>query len=190
MLYRGVSMAVRTEDVWSELHAELRSLFHTKLSDPYLADDLVQETFVRVHAGLGGLAEEARLVPWVRRVARNVLVDHWRGQRSAEVLEADSVPAGETTGSNLNLEVGAWLTSMIALLPEHYRQAVQLAEVEGRTQREVAAELSLSLSGAKSRVQRGRQKLRELLLDCCHVDFDRRGNVVGYERRRCDCRDC
>ena len=64
---------------------------------------------------------------------------------------------------------------------------MELSEGEGLSQREVADRLGLSLSGAKSRLQRGRALLRGMLLDCCHLDLDRYGNVVDYEqRRRCD----
>ena len=58
---------------------------------------------------------------------------------------------------------------MINELPEPYRQALLLTEYQG-----------LSLLGAKSRVQRAREKLRDLLPQCCHFEFDRRGGIVGY----------
>jgi RNA polymerase sigma-70 factor (ECF subfamily) len=64
-----------------------------------------------------------------------------------------------------------------------------LTELEGRTQRELADALSLSFSGAKSRVQRGREQLKALLLACCHVEVDRRGGVVDYEPRQ-GCSGC
>jgi RNA polymerase sigma-70 factor (ECF subfamily) len=72
---------------------------------------------------------------------------------------------------------------MIHSLPEPYREAVVLTDLEGLTQKELAGRLSISLSGAKSRVQRGRQKLKEMLLDCCRFEFDRRGGVVDCEPR-------
>jgi RNA polymerase sigma-70 factor (ECF subfamily) len=78
---------------------------------------------------------------------------------------------------------------MIDRLPDPYRQALTLTELEGRTQRELADALGLSLSGAKSRVQRGREQLKELILACCHVEVDRRGGVVDYEPRR-ECSGC
>ena len=78
------------------------------------------------------------------------------------------------------------LRAFIELLPDTYREAVRLHEVEGLTQREVSDALGLSLSGAKSRIQRGRAELKRLLLDWCHIELDRRGNVVHVEaRQRC-----
>ncbi len=69
---------------------------------------------------------------------------------------------------------------LVQQLPPPYRQALLLTEVEGMTQKDLAARLGLSFSGARSRVQRARDKLRELLLDCCHFEFDRRGTIIDY----------
>jgi RNA polymerase sigma-70 factor (ECF subfamily) len=74
----------------------------------------------------------------------------------------------------------------IGRLPEVYRQAILLTEYEGLTQRELAERLGISLSGAKSRVQRAREKLKRMLLDCCHFEFDRLGRIIDYQPR-CQC---
>jgi hypothetical protein len=76
---------------------------------------------------------------------------------------------------------------MIETLPEKYRDALLLSEIQGLTQWETAERLSISHSAAKSRVQRGRDQLRELLLACCHVEFDRSGRVVEWKARRSAC---
>ena len=78
---------------------------------------------------------------------------------------------------------------MIERLPEPYREALLLSEMEGMTQSAVAERLGISTSGAKSRVQRGREQLKAMILQCCHVDLDRRGNVLEYRQRE-DCRCC
>ena len=76
---------------------------------------------------------------------------------------------------------------MVEALPTRYRDAVELVELRGMKQREAAEKLGLSLSGAKSRVQRGREKLRELMLECCHFQFDRSGKVMDFEPRSPGC---
>ncbi len=76
---------------------------------------------------------------------------------------------------------------MIHRLPGPYREAILLTEFEGLSQVEMARRLGISVSGAKSRVQRGRQQLKNMLLDCCHFEFDRRGRVFDCQARRNDC---
>lgn len=87
-------------------------------------------------------------------------------------------------------QIAAFVAGLVDGLPEHYRQAVRLSEIEGHAQREVADRLGLSLSGAKSRVQRGRAILRERLLECCHVELDRRGHVIDFRPRVACCPLC
>jgi RNA polymerase sigma-70 factor (ECF subfamily) len=80
-------------------------------------------------------------------------------------------------------EVAQYLAFFVAALPSPYREAITLTELEGRTQREAAEILGISLSGMKSRVQRGRAKLRAMLEACCEVAVDARGKVVACEPR-------
>ena len=78
---------------------------------------------------------------------------------------------------------------MIERLPDHYGKALMLSEIQGLKQRDIARREGLTLSGAKSRVQRGRKMLKGMLLDCCRFEFDKHGNLIDYERRqRPDCR--
>ena len=180
---------VTTQDVWNEMKDGLARFLRSRVRDEHDAADLLQEVFVRIHDGLPTLSDEARLGPWVRSVARNVLIDHLRARRPVE--PAEDRASADDPPENHNAEVDRWLLEMLADLPAPYREAVEMAELQGRTGREVAERLGLSLSGAKSRVQRGRALLREKLLACCHLDFDRRGNVVGVEKRRaCGCEQC
>ena len=76
---------------------------------------------------------------------------------------------------------------MVQSLPDPYRQAIMLAEIEGLPQKAVAEKLGLSFSGAKSRIQRARSLVRDLLDQCCHFTYDGRGNVIDYERHGPDC---
>ncbi len=79
---------------------------------------------------------------------------------------------------------------MIQRLPETYREAVILSEIKGLTQKEVAQMQGTSLSGAKSRVQRGRALLKEMLADCCRLEFDHKGRLCDYERKDKACDAC
>lgn len=144
---------------------------------------------MRIHRGLGGLDDGARVGAWAYRIARNVVTDHLRGRRREEPLDADrevAAPQPEPSNDAAQL-LGAWLQSMIPQLPETYREAVHLAEVDGLTRAEIAAALGLSVSGAKSRVQRGRAHLRRMARRCCELALDARGRVIDL---RCRDRGC
>lgn len=183
-----------TDAIWTHLSADLRRFIRRRVADDHVADDLLQETFVRVHRSIGTLQETDRLAAWVYQIARNVIQDHHRQVASLAIALADADPADDCDDalSQLRCHGAGWLNEMIGSLPEGYRQAVQLAEIDGLSQQQVADQLGLSLSGAKSRIQRGRAMLKEMLDQCCHFEFDGRGNMLDYDPKpdRTVCRDC
>ena len=182
---------VTTEEIWELLSGKLRSFFLQQISDQALADDLLQETFIRIHRGVDSLKDQERTSAWVFRIARNVLVDHFRRKNFMEPLwHEPQISDEDQDETNMNEQVGDWLRPMLSTLPENYREAVELFELQDVSQQDIADRLGLSLSGAKSRVQRGRQKLKDSLLQCCHFEFDRRGNIIDFEPRSSSCACC
>jgi RNA polymerase sigma-70 factor (ECF subfamily) len=99
------------------------------------------------------------------------------------VLEPESSVASETG-------LATFAAAAITRLPAPYRQALTLTELEGMTQLAAAKLLGLSPSGMKSRVQRGREKLREMLDASCTIALDVRGGVIACEPKesaKCSC---
>ena len=185
----------RNEAFWQEAYqahgSAVLAFLMRRLGRRDEAEDLLQETFLRLHDRRETLADEDRVAGWVWRVARNVWIDHLRRAGGAPG-ELEAEPEVQDHGEEAQATVAGWLSGFVAELPDPYREALELAELEGLTQAEVAARTGLSLSGVKSRVQRGRAQLRAALLRCCAFEFDRRGGLVGWSRRReCGCdEDC
>ena len=177
-------MARSTQQIWEDFRAPLRSFIRRRVGDDHVADDLLQEAFLKIHNGIGSLNDDQRLTAWLYRIARNIITDHFR-KRPLEALGATTIaerPA-VTDDDGRGQELAACLGRMVGQLPEKYREAIELAELEGSTQSQVAARLGLSLSGAKSRVQRGREQLKKMLLSCCDVELDSRRRVLDYQPR-------
>ena len=170
-----------TEQIWEALSEKLRAFLRNRVSDAQVAEDLLQETFLRLHKKLDDIDDEQRLTAWVFQIARNLVIDHYRSKaRKVTITLEEEIETPTDEGGNLNELVEGWLTAMIAQLPNTYRDAVELYELKGMPQQQIAETLGISLSGAKSRVQRGRDKLKALLFDCCSFERDRRGNIIGY----------
>jgi RNA polymerase sigma-70 factor (ECF subfamily) len=149
-------------------------------------DDLVQDILLRIHERADELRSEASLAGWAFRIAHSVVVDHHRAARRERGLEDDDEPVAEPIGAdNVNEIVAGWLRPMLVFLPREYAEALELVDVQGLSQRDYAARAGLSISGAKSRIQRGRRLLEQVVRACCDLEVDARGNVIGY-RRRCD----
>jgi RNA polymerase sigma-70 factor (ECF subfamily) len=174
---------------WDDLASRLRPFVARRIPSPADADDVLQEVLLRMHRGLDGLADGERFGAWVYQIARNAIADHLR-RPVRQVLTADGeVPelCADTPEDELALEteVAEYLTTLLPLLPAAHREAMVLVEIEGVSQIDAAHRLGISVSGMKSRVQRGRAKLRELLEERCRVAVDARGRVVGCEPTPC-----
>jgi RNA polymerase sigma-70 factor (ECF subfamily) len=174
-----------TERLWRDHHAELRAFLRRRVADPGLAEDLLQTVFLKAHAGLGSLADPSRGRPWLYRIARNAVIDHLRSRRAAEPLGDDLLEvAAQENGPEPGLE--RCVRPMLAQMPARYREAVRLADLEGLPLLAVAERLGLSLSGAKSRVQRGRAMLGRCFDECCELELDGRGRPISWTaRQRC-----
>lgn len=179
---------------WDELATRLRPFIRRRVASEPDTDDVLQDVLLRMHRGLPGLEDEDRLGAWMYRIARTTIVDHVRARQRHPVVAAAvnegerepvteaSEPFAEDDGA-VAREVAQYLAFFVVALPSPYREAITLTELEGRTQREAAEMLGISLSGMKSRVQRGRAKLRAMLEACCEVAVDVRGKVVACEPR-------
>lgn len=184
-------MAVNTNEVWEEFGDRLKQFILKRVRDEYDAEDIRQDVFLKIHSNIANLKDEARLGAWAYQIARNAIVDYYRHRTETTVLPETTEAIEEpVAGADTTNEVALCLEPTIGHLPEKYREAIILTDFEGLTQKEMAVKLELSLSGAKSRVQRARRQLRDMLLECCHFEFDRLGNILDYQPKAHTCRYC
>jgi RNA polymerase sigma-70 factor, ECF subfamily len=176
------------EDLWHALSGELRSFLRSRVPSDCDADDILQDVFVKIVEKIGSLRDATRIESWVYQIARNAIVDYYRRRtpQPSDPVEEAALACPSPQDDNLNRSVAAWLSSTIARLPETMREAVRLYELEGVSQGEIAKRLGISLSGAKSRIQRGRRQLEKLLHGCCQLELDRRGNVIACQPANAD----
>lgn len=151
-------------------------------------EDLLQDVFLRIHTHAYTLRAEDKLESWIYQIARNLVTDYSRRQKPILFLEETNQETWlvDMPEDDIQAELAPSVAAMVNALPEPYREALYLTEYQGLSQRDLAARLGLSFSGAKSRVQRAREKLKQLLLDCCHFEFDRLGRIIDYQPR-CTC---
>ena len=106
-------------------------------------------------------------------------MDFYRARQHFDELPDNLVAQEQDTGAEARAELAECLRPLIDELPEKYSIPLRLAELEGMPQQQIADQLGLSLSGAKSRVQRGRVKFREQLMACCDFEINEHG-ISGY----------
>ena len=176
-----------TEKIWEDFHRQVKSYITGRVSDQSFVDDILQEVFIKIHANIDTLDDETKIRSWVFQIARNTVIDYYRRQkvRHEDIDDhqiADTVP--ETTPAD---DIADGLQEMVEALPSKYAEALLLVEFQGISQLELAERLGISISGAKSRVQRARRMLRDSLMRCCHFEFDHYGTIIESHPICCCC---
>jgi RNA polymerase sigma-70 factor, ECF subfamily len=172
--------------LWRQFADPLRSFLRARTRTATDADDLLSEVFIRIQKRLPDLREPAKLQGWVYRIARNVVIDHYRKRRDHLAFKAEM--ESEDVLGNDAIDLTPALRAFIAALPREYREPLVRHEFQGEPLNEIAAALGLTVTATKSRVRRARLMLRAMLDRCCQFKFDTRGKVIeATPRNRCDC---
>lgn len=171
---------------WQDVESRLRP-FVARRIDACDVDDVMQDVFVRMQRGLGGLRDEDRFTSWLFQIARSSIAEHLRGKQRHPVAEPVDGAAVVDDDREVADALAGCISIFVARLPSPYREAVTLVELEGLTAREAAEMIGISVSGMKSRVQRGRAQLRELFDRCCEIAIDARGKPTDFAPRSGRC---
>jgi RNA polymerase sigma-70 factor (ECF subfamily) len=182
------------EDVWREFSGELRRFILRRVSSPEDADDILQLVALRLVQHSAEPRDRRTLLAWLYTVTRNAITDYYRAAVRRRELTTDEVPdsaatdiSGDTTAGldaqQALTELAACIPPLLRLLPADQAAAVELVDLHGVSQVEAARTSGVSVSGMKSRVQRGRRALRDAITACCHLELDVRGQVHEFEPR-------
>lgn len=181
-----------TTQVWTEFHAGLERFLAQRIHDAGDVQDVLQSLFLRLHRGLVGGTAPAQVRAWVYESARHAVVDFYRAKARRREAAGGMLDELDTLGSSESptpdsligdASLAACLPHFVRQLPATFREALELTAFQGVAQRDAAARAGLSEPGMKARVQRGRKRLKEALLECCEVTLDPRGGVASYQVR-------
>lgn len=188
-------MASNLNNIWDEFSVPLRIFIKRRINNDQDVEDVLQNVFMKVFNNIEKLNELNNIHAWVYTVAKNTIIDYYRMHKHYayidELTEEITICENPNEETVIN-EISQCLIMMIHFLPEKYKHALTLTEIEHLTQKELADKAGLSVSGAKSRVQRARVLLKEEFLSCCDLEMDCRGNIIDYEvkKEKCDyCKD-
>jgi RNA polymerase sigma-70 factor, ECF subfamily len=179
-------LAEGTRSAHDELEQKLRPFVARRVPADDV-DDVLQDVYMRVQQALPGLRDRERFVPWLYQVARSAVQENLRQRARHPLAQGDhEEPEQRESDHSVASETGlaAFAAAAIARLPSPYREALTLTELQGMTQQAAAKMLGISPSGMKSRVQRGREKLRDIIEACCKIALDVRGGVIDCEPRQ------
>ena len=175
-------MSEHVSNIWNEFHDRLKGFVLKRVRDEQSAEDILQDVFLKMHSRIHTLKDTGKLRSWVYQITRNAIIDHFRDRnREEDLKDLERLPA-PAADSKAMKELSECIRELIERLPPLYREPLLLATYQDLTQQEIAGKLGLTVVAAKSRVQRARRKLRDLLIECCHDELESFGVPVGYQQ--------
>lgn len=181
-----IDNSVNIETIWDQLSSGLRSFIYSRVRNDSDTDDILQNAFLRIHDNINNLKDSSKVKSWIYSITRNLITDHFRNSSKYPLTdELYTEPSIQEVSNDAMDEAIADMLSFMNELSPEYCEALWLTEIEGLTQKEYAERAGLTLSGAKSRVQRARIMVKEMLLNCCHYELDKYGTVIDIEARCC-----
>ena len=163
--------------IWKDLCQELFTFINSKVKDEDTSKDILQDTFLKAHMNIHKLKDSSKLTSWVYQITRNNINDYYRNKKQLVQIE-DLELAAEEEPSFQNL--ANCINSKIGQLPKKYQEAIVLTTFKNLKQTELADYLGISYSGTKSRVQRAKEKLKELVIDCDNVETDPKNKIIEH----------
>lgn len=176
-----------TENIWNNFHDELFNFIQKRIRNKEITNDILQDVFVKIHTKINSLKEEDKLKSWVYQITRNSVLDHFRKSKQIDSIEKDFPE--EIESQTFNNELTKCLIPFVKQLSPDFEEAIRKTDLGKLSQKEFAEEIGISYSGAKSRVQRARQELKELFSDCCEINTDKYGNIIEHKvcKKNCGC---
>ena len=170
------------------LQTGLLNYLRRRVNDPDLAEDLIQEVFLKASASIQGDKPPRDLTKWLYTAARTTVIDHYRSTRQGTVDLDENLPEAPVNDEQLHQELALCLRPLTQQLPAIYRDTLLATDFDGKTMQAIANEQGLSLSAIKSRASRGRTMLKDKLLACCQIETS--GGLVADYQKRSPSRPC
>jgi RNA polymerase sigma-70 factor (ECF subfamily) len=167
---------------WKNHKKQLKFYIDRQVDEPDIVEDILQEVYIKASINLQQLKIKGSLKSWLYRITRNTIVDYYRKRTNFEELPDEIASEIKDPIEENHKALASCIKPLLQELPDKYRIPLELSELEGMSQKDIAIKLGLSLSGAKSRIQRGRVKLREIMLTCCDFEISK-GGVTGFTPR-------
>ena len=176
-----------TQHIWDNYRQDVKQFILSKIKNESIANDLLQESFIKIHTKINTLKDQEKLKSWIFSIARNTVIDYIRhNPKSKEYLENDSIFDEEEIVHNEK----DCLQGIIKRLPKKYRDPLFLSDIKGMKQAEIAIQLKLQLSTTKSRIQRARKQIAQGYMECCDFKLNQKGFLVGEVKDKANCKIC
>jgi RNA polymerase sigma-70 factor (ECF subfamily) len=176
-------------EIYDQYYGKVRKFILALVKDEWAADDLIQETFLRIQEKLNSLRDPSKISSWVFSIAYHLCQDHFRQLKAAQKKESldeekigtlgDALVQGAFIQKELEQrEMGQCVQNQIDLLPHSLRTVLVLFDIMEFNHQEIADTLGITVENVKVRLHRARRKLRAILEEKCTFEKDERNVLV------------
>jgi RNA polymerase sigma-70 factor (ECF subfamily) len=176
-----------TQQVWKQYSEDLKRFILSKVKDVAVTDDVLQDTFIKIHTKLHTLRDITKLKSWCFTVARNSILDYFKSNN--KTFEIANFESETDILEDVHTEKDC-LRGILQSLPKKYRDPLFLSDIKGLKQQEVAEQLKQTVSTTKSQIQRARKLIAQGFMDCCGYVLNEDGKLVGEIQEKEDCKIC
>ncbi|WP_323788590.1 sigma-70 family RNA polymerase sigma factor [Psychroserpens sp.] len=176
-----------TKDIWTLYADDIKYFILSKVKDTVIADDLLQETFIKAHTKLSTLKDEEKLKSWLFSIARYTVLDYFRQREIVYEMTDEDFIFEDQKLDHTDIDC---LRGIIKKLPKKYRDPLFLSDIKGMKQAQVSNQLHLPLATVKSQIQRGRKLIAQGFIECCDFKVNDKGFLVGEIKEKEDCKVC
>lgn len=166
--------------LWMEHKTALYHYILKRVNDREMAEDILQEVLLKVYHFCLTKSGVRNLRSWLFQIAQNTITDVYRHNQKVKTTDSFPIVAEEDEQQAFQ-EALPYILPMLDFLPEAYARPLKMADIDGMKQAEVATALGLTLTAAKSRIQRGRELLKAEFITCCHFETDKNGNLISFD---------
>ena len=178
---------MNTGELWKSFRSELLGYVKSKVNNVVLAEDLVQDVFLKIHLKSDELSEKENIKSWLYTITKNTIIDFYRKKKIPQNELNDIFAADEKEEEEEILRFTKCLLPFIQKLPEQDKDAILKTDLGNLSQKEYAEQVNLSYTAIKSRVQRARKKLNTSFQNCCKLQFDENGKLLPDSMENCKC---
>jgi RNA polymerase sigma-70 factor (ECF subfamily) len=176
-----------TQEVWTQYSDDVKRFIISKVKDPIAADDILQDSFIKIHTKLHTLKDLNKLKSWIFSIARNSIMDYFKASKMT--FEIANFESETQILEDVHTEKDC-LRGILHGLPKKYRDPLFLSDIKGMKQTEVAIQLKQNLPTTKSQIQRARKLIAQGFMDCCGFVMNDKGELVGEIQEKEDCKIC
>jgi RNA polymerase sigma-70 factor, ECF subfamily len=167
--------------IWQQFHVELKGFIYSNVKDIDVTNDILQDVSIKIIENIHTLKDDKKLDKWIYQITRNAIMDYFRQTKAADNVQVDLDE--EPHQKEMHQKLSCCILPFIHQLPDKDKEILLLTYNKKMNQKELAGHLGISYSGAKSRVQRSREKLKNLFEECCAIEYDKYGYVIDYSKK-------